>query len=304
LSDQYQLALGVLQDDLFALGHTRAALEATQQALTALRQGGRAQTLPFEHELADEAYYLDQLGEVRQADSVLHLAAELASAVDRSKPSMAEVILLAGDIQIQLGHPDSALAAYTRALRTVNRLDDRVYRRWAWRGLAQAYITTRHWLEARRILGQLAASDPPGRHGITDVLRGYLTAAAGDPRLGLRLLSEGVASQAFPDLPSPYNLLKGMVLAAEVALAARDTVAADTLANQALRMARHQGHRDEHSAIIGRALMVQAQVRIERGDRRGARDALARALPALEYALGPEHSRTRAAAALLRRLAS
>jgi eukaryotic-like serine/threonine-protein kinase len=304
-SDQYQLAIAELQEDLFGVNRTRGALEASQEALAALRRAGRAQTLPFEHELSNEAYFRYQLGEFRQADSVLRLAAGLASTIDHSNPCPVELSLKAGDVQIELGRVDSALAAYRLALAGATRIDDRAWKRWALRGLALAYITTRHWPEARRTIEQLEALQAAMHQRSAGVWRGLLAAAAGDPRLGLRLTSEALTAGGFPDSTrANHNLLRGVDRTAEVALAAGDLAAADSLAGHVLRIARLQGHREDRSAIVGMALVIRARVRLEQHDSAGAREALRRALPSLEYGLGAGHGRTRAAAAALRSLGS
>jgi eukaryotic-like serine/threonine-protein kinase len=301
-SDQYQLALSELREDLFGAGRTREALEASQQGLAALRRAGRVETLPFEHELESEAYYLHQLGEFRQADSVLRLAVGLASAIDRSNPPV-ELSLVAGDVQIELGRPDSALAAYRRAFAGANRLDDIFWKIWALKGLTMTYIVTRHWSEARQAIQQLAAARAAKNQRTPSIWPGVLAAAAGDPRLGLRLSSETLIALDFPhDTRGSKDLLRSVDRTAEMALAAGDLMAADSLTGDVLRVARLQGHRDDRSAIIGMALVIRARVRLEQGDSAGAREALRRALPSLEYSLGAGHGRTRAATAALRSL--
>ena len=293
-SDHFQLALSELEEDLFTLHRTRDALEASRQALAALTRGGRGRTLAAQRELWGEAYYLDQLGEPRQADSVLNLAADMAAAIDPPHRWPAALSLLAGEVQLQLGRADSAASAFGHALAEADRQGDANWIRWASTGLTAAQIDAGRWPEARR--GVEHTARPLARR----LLEGRLAAASGQVEVGQRLLIDALVAAGFPgEYKPPHNMLKWAVLTAETALAAGDPAAADSLAGHVLRLARLQGDRDHRSATIGRALAVRGRVALARADTAAAGEALRHALSALRQALGPEHDRTRAVATAL-----
>jgi hypothetical protein len=86
-------------------------------------------------------------------------------------------------------------------------------------------------------------------------------------------------------------------MAARIADAEGKAVDAGHYAAEALQVAQRRALRSERSADVGEALLILASVRRAEGDVSSALAMIARARIALNDALGPRHSLTRAAMA-------
>jgi tetratricopeptide (TPR) repeat protein len=142
----------------------------------------------------------------------------------------------------------------------------------------------------------LPAREQPG----LTLLAAHGAAARGKWAEAERIFVQYMRSSGSPRVGAAAFRYPGTVTqAATAGLGAGDAAAADTLAQQALRLAREEGDDEARSAVIGDALAIQARARLAQGDSSAARGLLERALVPLGNGYGSGHVRTTAARALL-----
>jgi serine/threonine-protein kinase len=294
----YADALATVSTQLHNQNRVREALVAIRRVTAALDRIGRGSTLSMLNARLDEARYFRDLGEMRTADSVLRNVVRVGQRID-PKYVAANVAILAGEIAIALGWPDSAVAALERAVADARLHRDSFREQWALERLVAVLIDHGSVRRARARLAQLTALIPERDRTMLRMLEARFAEAGGDPASAYRTYLDALTERGFPgdrNIPPWHRIV---FRAARAALASGDAVAADSLARHALRLERQLGHDEARSGDMGLALAVLGHARLAQGDSAGGRNALERAIGPLEFGLGPEHPQSRAARRLL-----
>ena len=273
----------------------RDALE-TQRAITAtLERIGRGNTVRVFESRSKEAVDLKMLGEFRSADSTLHDALRMVQRAD-SGYGAAESVGMIGDLALELGRPDSAIAAYDRGIATTRGSNDSpmlksMLLRSTW-ALAEGGRSRR----ARAALTQREAMSPKLDRGVQKAFEATIVEAAGDSARASRMYVDAWKDNSFPDDGTHAPFWHRIVFrAARSALGSADPVAAESLAHTAIKLSEKLQQSDSRSGEIGQAFLVIARARLVQGDTAGARIQLERAVPALKYGLGSVHRATQEA---------
>ena len=300
LSFQHLSALNELARALHDDDQVRGSLDLTREILGILHATGRSRTLTGVVEQYNEGALLARLGEPRAADSALQIAEQIALGMGPQNRHPIYMTLLKGELARELGHPDQALAAFSRALTETRQRHDLPYEENALEDLGGLMIEQGRASDAATYVARLDQLASSASDWSTALLHARLRYAQGHPADGLRQYLAVLATRGFPERGRSTSYLARMVLDASVmAWRSGDYVAADSLAGHALRIAREEGHDDARSGVIGYALMMQARGLQRRGQLAAAGNAVARSITPLTAAYGPLHPRTIEARALL-----
>ena len=281
-------------------GQIRASLAMTRRLIVTLERMNRAHTLTTTVERYNEAALLSRLGEKREAAAALEQTLQLARGMNPEREVPTYMTLLVGELAADLRLPDSAVAAFRRALTTSRQRGDTAYQVRALSGLAGALLDRGQLGEAERYVVELSRIVPENHRWRAGLLEARLRYAQGDRAGGRRQYMEVLAARGFPSrgVSTPY--FSNLVLdGALMAWASGDTVAAETLAGHALRLALDEGQDQSRSGVIGYARVLIARMRQIRGELEAARDDLQPGLQGLAAGYGPDDPRTREARALL-----
>ena len=295
--------LGALNEVSRALhdnGQIRGSLDMTRRVIGTLERMNRAHTLNMVVERYNEAALLSRLGEKLEAELALARTIDLAEGLNPEKQVPTYVTMFAGELAADLGRPDSAATAFRRALAESRQRGDTAYQVRALSGLSGALLDQRQVREARRYIAELSRMVPENHRWRASLLQARLSYAQGSRAEGRRRYMEVLVRRGFPSrgLSTPYfsNLvLEGALMAS----GSGDTVVAERLASDALRLAQGEGQDERRSGVIGYALVTIARMRQSRGELAAAKDDLQRGIGALVSGYGPDHPRTREARALL-----
>jgi eukaryotic-like serine/threonine-protein kinase len=296
--------LGSLNEVARALhdnGDIRASLDMTRRLIATLERMNRGHTLTYTVERYNEAALLSRLGEKREASAALAKTIQIASGLNPERRIPTYMMLLTGELAADLRRPDSAASAFRRALADSRQQADTAYQVRALSGLAGALLDQGRLGEAGRYIRELSRIVPENHRWRADLLAARLRYQRGDHAGGLRQYMEELARRGYPGrgLSTPY--FSNLVLdAGLMASASADTVAAERLALDALRLGQGEGQQENRSGVLGHALLTIAQIRQSRGDLTAARDDVRRATPGLVAGYGTEDGRTAEAAALRR----
>lgn len=293
VSFRRQAVLNELSGVLTTAGRFREALEVTRASIALLRRSGRDSTATLAVELYNEARSLAALGELPLAQARLAAARQLAAAMDSAGRVPTYMATLAGDLADELDGPSSAAVSLERARGDAREQGDRSGEARALASLIRVRLEQRQFDAADRETAALSALLPAGDRSMLLLLAACRAQAEHRWAEAQRQFAAYIAGAGTaPRGPIAYGYPRVVTLAATAALNAGDTVAADTLARLAVRLARAEGDADARSAVIGDALALQGQVRLAT-DPSAARPLMERALVALAAGYGPEHVRTR-----------
>ena len=137
-----------------------------------------------------------------------------------------------------------------------------------------------------------------GRRSTNAMLRARLLAARGETAGASKLLEDELRAVTPDSLPAITIFALPFVTAGELRLMRGDPRGADSLALRALDAMRADPLAPRRSAFVGRAELLRARAHEALADRRGARDAVARAIVPLSVGYGPSNRWTREARAL------
>jgi tetratricopeptide (TPR) repeat protein len=282
----------------------RDALDA-QRAITAtLERIGRGNTVRMFETRSKEAVDLKMLGEFRTADSTLRDALRMVQRADSSFGTE-ESLGMIGDLAFELDRPDSAIAAYERGIATARANNNSPYLPSLVTRLVWALAEAGRGRGARALLTEREAMSPKLRRSVQQVLEASIVEAAGDSARASRMYVAAWKDNDYPDDGTHAPFWHRIVFrAARAALGAGDPLAADSLARMATGLSKELQQSESRSGEIGQALLVIARARLVQGDTSDARLDLERAVPALEYGLGPMHHAARQAKQLLAALAT
>jgi hypothetical protein len=255
-------------------------------------------------EVYNEARLLYALGELPDAQDRLASAMSLAAAMDAAQRTPTYMAALAGDLADELGQRTVADTTLRRARADARAQGDPAGEARALSSLIRVLIEARQFDAAEGLLRTLSALLPTRDRPVLTLLNAYAAAgrgnSAGAEGLFVAYLTSSGASGG-GGLVFRYPHI--VTLAAAASLQAGDLVGADTLAQEAVRVAREEGDDDTRSAVIGDAFGIAARVRLAQLDSGAARALLQRALIALGKGYGPDHLGTARYRALLDSLA-
>jgi serine/threonine-protein kinase len=303
-SPEFVDALEEVQTQLSAQYRWRDALEA-QRAITAtLERIGRGNTVRMFETRSKEAVDLKMLGEFRSADSTLTDALRMVQRADASFGTE-ESLGMIGDLALELGRPDSAIVAYDRGIAAARASNESPYLQSLVARSVWALVDAGRGRRARAVLTERESTPPRMRRGVPEVFEASIVEAAGDSARASRMYVAAWKNNDYPDDGTHAPFWHRIVLrAARAALGGGDPLAADSLARTAIRLSERLQQSDSRSGEIGQALLVLARARLAERDTSGARAQLERAVPGLEYGLGPGHRATQQAKRLLASLAN
>jgi tetratricopeptide (TPR) repeat protein len=280
-------------------GNPAKALAVNRRARVALERSGRAGTVQMLSDWHNEAGYLAEMGQVREALSQQRKVIEqMTSGADyvfavrygllllRMEQSAEALRWLEASVQSAEaeGSRRRRIVAGTlrsAALLALGRPDE------AWAGLPDPTILKQ-------------APDTASRRsrisvGIqrADILLASNQAAAARKEIDELLAVVASTNDLFRWAPFVFKA------AARVALKEGRTIEASRYAAEALRIFEQRASSAELSADVGESLLILAMARKSSGDSHTARDFARRAYSGLTYGLGTEHSLTRTAASLM-----
>jgi tetratricopeptide (TPR) repeat protein len=300
---------GLLSNLGFALSRQRRDREAIatiRRAVDVVDSSGRGATVQrviFQHNLA---LVLMDLGEIAEAESVLHDAIVRLGRADTTGRLPQQPLIHYAHAALFAGHADSA-RKYFAILGDQADAERNGY--WAGRarfGQALAEVQLGRLDDARRTVTAFdRVKDRPDLNQVDDqvtdhrVLAAWLAFAGGDARRAHALVVEAMRVHKYFEGARRKILRAPLILAAETALASGDPAAALAYARDARTIAARDSLTETRSAYVGEARVVEARALLAQGDTAAARASLERAIPALRHGVGAAHPRTREGEALL-----
>jgi eukaryotic-like serine/threonine-protein kinase len=285
-----------LHDD----GQIRSSLELTQRLIGKLEALNRGRTLTAMIERYNEAALLSRLGEKVAAESTLRRTIRIASGMNPQERVPTYVTLLVGELAADLHHPDSAIATFRRTLSESRARNDTAFQVRSLSGLGDALLQRGRVRQAQQCLDMIALVVPDNHRWRASLLEARLRFARGQRAEGRQQFMAVLAARGYPHrgISTPY--FSNLVLdAAIMAWNTGDRLAADSLAEGAIRIAYSEGQDDARSGVIGYARVLQGQVKQTSGDSTGALQAFRAGIGGLVTGYGAGHPRTREAQALL-----
>ena len=295
---QYTGFLSQIESLHAAAGNIGKALEINRRGQAAHEKAGRAGTLGMLVELHNEASHLASAGQVRDA------LARQRNVVARSGPEPA-MSRLYGELLLRTEQPVEALQWLDASLRGLREQGAVPMQTFVEALRSSALLALGRTAEALAEFPDLsaleAASDSASRRALlrVRVLRADMLLARNEVAAARSEVDRALANaRATNHLGRAQPAL--FLSAARIAMAERRTADALRYAIEALAIAERRALRADRSADVGESLLVFATSQHAAGDRLAAKDAARRAHQSLRHGLGPEHSLTRAAAAMMR----
>ena len=306
----YSEMLTILADALLHRGQAREALATYRSVLTKVDSAGRSGTMAGIIAQHNTGLVLIELGELAEAERLLHSALVQAAAADGWDFVHFQPLIHYSETALVMGHADSA-ARYFDMVVVQARRDTNEY--WEVRGLfglARAQIQLGRLTEARRSLAEFRAARAriPKMNSTDDqvpdanTLEGLLACADGDNVTGHQFFMKVLQSNGYFEGKRKKRLRPVVILAAETALLTGNADSARMLAKDAHDIAALDSLTETRSSRVGEANLVVGRAMLASGDTTGARKVLQEALVALEFGAGPQYDRSRQAKALLQEL--
>ncbi|MEO8201334.1 MAG: serine/threonine-protein kinase [Gemmatimonadota bacterium] len=290
-----ELARALENDD-----QVRASLDVTRHVVDVLDRTGRDVTLTMLVERYNTSALLSRMGEKVAAESVMNRVLHLGRGLDPQQRAPTYATILAADLVGDLGRPDSAILAMRAALAETERQGDAPFRARAMGNLVGLLIDRHQMVQARRYLDQLATLVPATSRWRVDMLEAEYQYAMGSRAEGRRHFLDVLRTRGFPGRGRSTAQYATMVQDASLmALGDGDLAAAESLANDVLRIARNEGQDSLQSGTVGYTYYILGRVRRLQGNSSDARNALEASLTPLVNGYGPEHPRTLEVRALL-----
>ena len=247
---------------------------------------------------------LSKVGEIAEAERLLHGVLADLQATDPAGALPSQPLIHYAHAALQLGMADSARKYFAKLAGQATASGSRYWMGRALFGQAQAEIAAGRLADARSTAERFRPLHGEPRLRSTDdqvvdvrMLDAMLARAAGDPARALALVREMI--EAHPGKATSRHLRAALMLAGQASLAAGDPEGALRHARWAREVATPDSLANGRSALVGEARLLEARALAARGDRAGAREAVAAALPALRVGAGASHARAREAEALL-----
>ncbi|HSC32366.1 MAG TPA: serine/threonine-protein kinase [Gemmatimonadaceae bacterium] len=297
--------LSASADFLYANHQYGDAIAALRRSIAIMDSTGRGETLSqaaLQHNMAD---ILLELGQIAQAENILH---DVLDQVARSDPSgriPEQPLIHYGYAALSEGDADSA-ATYFAVLASQAKAEHNTY--WQGRalfGLALAQLQLGKVADAERSDASLKAIET---HLTIRSVDDQLTdSRLIDARLAMLRHDAPAARTLVDDVLRAYGYFDGkrrrvyhaaLVLAAEAALGAHQPAAALRYARDARDVSAIDSATLSRSAFVGEAQLVEARALLATGDTTTARGALDSAVAALRAGAGDSHPRTIEAARL------
>jgi tetratricopeptide (TPR) repeat protein len=297
-SRSYMSNLNELGIHLATAGRVREAYEAYREAYAVLERTGRANSstaLVIRHNVADA---LARMGEFIAADTMVRALLVRWKSVDSTQPGP-NALRTASRLQWALARPDSARLFYQRVLAMEGRPGSEDMMRIVRTELAQVDAEQGKLDDAKKLLAALEKSPLRGAPGSVRTVRAKLLRAEGKPDSALDAATDILKRGDYPTRPPTFSQLVMLLFGADCAIESHRLDIAERYAGSALDVAKQAARSPEKSGYVGDALMLSARIKLARGDRTGARDAVREAIPSLTNGYGAAHPSVQKAQQLL-----
>lgn len=295
---QYPALLSHTERIYVESGNAVRAAELNRRQQLAQQQSGRAGTVGLQVERHNEARDLAEMGQIRDALALQR------SVIEHGLSDTAPATLQYGDLLLRMEEPAAALRWLDVSLRA-SRAEGDMARQIIGSALrSRALLALGRSAEATAALPDLSALE-----GASDTASRSARVQVGIVRANFLLASNQVAQAAveidrvLAEVRSAKDLVRwepsALLTAARIAMADRRTADAVRYATDALRIYERRALEATHSADVGESLLILAMAQKPAGDPRVSGDRVRRAYEALRYGLGPGHSLTRTAAAMI-----
>jgi hypothetical protein len=301
-SMRYMAILNILANALENGGRGREAITAYQNIGEMLTRSGRRHALICNVILNNIGIALSNLGEMNQADSILRQTVAEFQQSDRTGFVHPAILVNYNRTLLFLRRLDSAAFWYQQMVSQAEARKDIEMQQTGHYGLTRVEALRGRLTEAERharMAKQFGAMLERPRHTDDLVLAGLLATARGDPASGLAHIEAALQQEGYAEGKRPYSMRVELVLAAEAALALRNSIKATEYARAARRMTELDSLTSTRSAYVGEAALLEARGLLLAGDSSDARDLLQQANVALSFGAGASHPRTRQARALM-----
>jgi serine/threonine protein kinase/tetratricopeptide (TPR) repeat protein len=297
-SIQYTAVLSKIEFAYIESGNPIKATEILRSQQLASQQAGRAGMVTTQLEQHNEARDLAEMGQTRDALAIERRVIEHGLSDD------ARVTLLYGNLLLRMEQPAEALRWLDLSLKS-SRAEEDVPRL-----IIGSALRSRALLALGRFDEATAAlPDPSTFEGGTDTASRSARVQVGILRADFFLASNQVAQAAMEidrvlaEVRAAKDLVRwepsALLTAARIAMGDQRIADAVRYATDALRIYERRTLEATHSADVGESLLTLATAQKSAGDRRLTEDTVRRAYEALRHSLGPDHSLTRTAAAML-----
>jgi serine/threonine-protein kinase len=288
----------------YRTGNYAEALAMTEKVADAFERNGRGGTVGMTTVVANIATVLYQMGEVlaSEARARENLARETAAASGRPASGTGNNY---GSTLIRLERYDQALPLLEAAAEAAKSAGNARIEISALTHISRVHILRGNFDAAERLLQSLEArfaADPENHQHLRPVVvsaRVELSLARGDLTTAREHADALLTSTGYPQTQNRPVLKTLLPLRARLSLKEGDFVRAQAEATEALNLARSMARPGDRSADVGEALLLLCKAQQAAGKVDEARRNLPRAIENLERSLGPEHSLTRDARALL-----
>jgi serine/threonine protein kinase len=295
LAAAYQRGRGIVLNEL---GQPYAADQAYSQVVEMMRAAGRSHSIKMVQDLDWRAIFHWRMGRPREALTFVAQAADLAKPGGEDTASSPIMAVLRARMLLDLGRADEALRLLERTQLRDGRLAPVNARAWEFvalvhqlRGDPDAAVAV-----LERDLAQTRGTGQPVPDAISQVALADALLARHDADRALAELDE---LDAGPGIQAVR--WESLWLRARAHNMAGRPAQAEAAARAAIVEAARRASSEGHSALRGHAFLELARALAAQGRAEEARAAGDRAVAELADSLGPEHSATRAAAALARK---
>lgn len=297
----YTATLSRLSSLSLEAGDPKASFEHNRRNRLALEAMGRGGTKDMLVTMNNEAAALNGFGEIVRAEALQAELLRRAGARDAKAKGMGTLLGNHASMLTTLGRYAEADAVLDDALARAQASGD------ALAVLRSAFQRARVAIRAGRLADgerQLDAVEAEYRRDAKMNERWLRYVAGTRAELLLRqgrveparaLMRELLAAIGYPKNDASIELVPALPVAAEIELAAGSAETARTLADSAVTIAGRFARDPADSADVGKAWWQLARARQAAGDAAGEREALGKALVALERGLGKDHALTQAA---------
>jgi serine/threonine-protein kinase len=297
-SIQYTALLSKIEFAYIESGNPIKATEILRRQQLVSQQAGRAGMVTNQLEQHNEARDLAEMGQIRHALAIERRVIEHGLSDD------ARVTLLYGNLLLRMEQPAEALRWLDLSLKSS----------WAEGDVPRQIIGSALRSRALLALGRFDEAtaelpDPSTFEGATDAASRGARVQVGILRANFFLASNQIGQAAMEidrvlaDVRAAKDLVRwepsALLTAARIAMGDQRIADAVRYATDALRIYERRTLETTHSADIGESLLTLATAQKPAGDRRITEDTVRRAYEALRDGLGPDHSLTRTAAAML-----
>jgi tetratricopeptide (TPR) repeat protein len=289
----------------FSSDDAKKAFEFHRRLETMLERNDQMNTIAYlavQHDLANDLY---DFGEIRGAFAREQRVVTMARSIDSDGASHLPIMAVYGNFQFRLGQPESAIESYAAAIAEFHRSGNLKSELGARINRARALLLANRLddadAELREVGGQITSQETTSTLLLArwQIVRAQLLLAQGRLQTAQLQIDSALMGLRGEATGAATYVGTALLTASRIARAQRRFGDAERFASDALKPFERLARQPEQSADVGEALLLIAQARRESGDASGARAFAVRARVSLESGLGPGHSLTRAAVALL-----